>query len=219
MGNINFRYYNVQALVPVIIGLLLVLDLLFQGIGWVVNGLGTEFHFNAPGIIMLRVPTNGAIIMLFLKWYDKKLWKRKWLSWLVTVPNMNGRYKGELESSYQTNGSNTLLKCALEVSQMASSIGANLYMYNKNELKRTDSESILESLEATNDPNVYRLSFNHTNKGQLDQWGLKGHNGVTTLYYNITNRSFHGSYFNEPQRKTYGKITVLFDSDQLQHEY
>lgn len=219
MGNINFRYYNVQALVPVIIGLLLVLDLFFQGIGWVVNELGSEFHFNATGIILLRVPTNGAIIILLLKWYDKKLWKKKWLSWLVTVPNMNGRYKGELESSYQTNGSNTLLKCALEVSQMASSISVNLYVDNENKLKRTDSESILENLEPTKDSNVYRLSFNHTNRGQLDRWGLKEHNGVTTLLYNITNRSFHGSYFNEPKRKTYGKITVAFDSDQLQHKY
>ena len=98
-------------------------------------------------------------------------------------------------------------------------ISAKMYFKNEAPLKQTKSTSTLESIEKTEDENVYQLNFNHLNSGQREKGGLNRHEGVTMLLYNKTTKSFHGEYFNSPERGTHGNISIEYKSSKLQHKY
>lgn len=216
---LNLRYYNVKLLISVVILLFIGIDQLFHLTSWLLNEYWSFFKENADKIRFIKAPTNGVVIMALLAWYDRKLWNKKILNKLVKVPDMRGRYAGELISNYLTNGSNTEIDCVLEITQTASTIKANMYFENSDPLKQTKSISTLETIEGTEDNNIFQLNFNHTNSGQREKGGLNKHEGVTMLLYNRDNRSFHGEYFNSPERGTYGQISVGYESLKLQHKF
>lgn len=125
----HFRYYKSEKLILFLIGLTVL-------IGAFVTFVIHPCVEHAPDTIrnfivfteMFSVPFFISIVFLYIN-HDG--WKRWFCKWLIDVPDLNGRYEGQLESSFQTNGANTIIKCAVEVKQTASSITISAYFFNQ----------------------------------------------------------------------------------------
>src|SRR5688500_5649733 len=125
----SFKHYRATPLVILIIFLATAIDWLFLKI--------TPYLHDH----VIRAPSNAAIIALLITAYDKSLWRFPILRLLVTVPNLDGRYRGRLSSSY--NGNSIEKECVIEIFQTASK--TTIYLFANNEQKeRSYSKSVSE---------------------------------------------------------------------------
>ena len=141
----HFRYYKSEKLILFLIGLTVL-------IGAFVTFIVHPCVEHAPVTIrnfivfteMFSVPFFISIIFLYI---NQVGWTKNFLKWLIDIPNLNGRYEGQLESSYQTNGANTIMQCAVEVKQTASSITITAYFFNPITNENSKSDSVIELIE------------------------------------------------------------------------
>ena len=82
---IKFTYYKPQALIPLI------------GFLWAVSSW-TLSKLWGYGLLEGIGPT--AVVIFFLAFYDKFLWKLPLLKQINNIPNLNGTYEGEISYHY-----------------------------------------------------------------------------------------------------------------------
>lgn len=151
--------------------------------------------------------------------YDQYLWKLPVLSHLVTVPNIHGRYKGHLTSSY--DGVDNTVECRIEINQTASQLHVTGYFKGITG-DITSSNSIVQSIK-TGEDGFYHLYFVYDNSGSNVSGKLPAHKGLNYLKVirkeGTKKYKLSGNYFTDRDPQTKGEISVEFESKVLKGEF
>lgn len=201
----NFKYYKRGALLLFILVLSVILNSLMTILEPYINNVILLKQINDLLGVFSVVGLLG-----FVLWFVEKIgWKWYIFKWLIDVPNLNGRYKGKLISSYNNN---TEMDCIIEISQTASVI--KLYCYFGNLLNRElSSDSRSHTEEIICEPNgLHKLIYTFTNNSDI-AINLNDHEGAGTLSYYQDIKKLDGTYFN--RRGNSGKIEVTFEQKKL----
>jgi hypothetical protein len=201
----NFRYYKSKSLIVFVIILSILYSFLAE---YIDHLLPTDSTFRN---IWKYIDLFSTVSLLYLTmlFIDEIGWKLKMFKWLVDVPNLNGRYEGTLESTYQTGGANTKKICAMEIKQTASKIkifsyygdpGAN----NQTSIAYSHSEEIIQEEDGF-------FNVHHIFSGEPDtlEIQLNNHYGASYMKYFPDIKMLDGSYFNERTNKGTFRVTFM----------
>lgn len=211
INKMNFQYYRTKPLVIVILVLTGLVNYLLINVAAPVAN-----YFSLDGI---RLPSSLAIVTLILILYNQYAWKWPLLKLLVKVPNIGGRYKGEID--FEWEGVSGSKECVVEIFQTASSIKVCTY-YNNGDKEKTSSRSIVETIKKEDDEFFNIYLFYH-NAGTKENGKLDSHEGANVLRYHPAtkkNRSkLIGHYFTNRKIQTRGTIEVEFKSKKLKGKF
>ena len=206
----NFKYYKTSTLIPFILVMGVIYGVLS---GLIQESLKENAILNQINDYIGIFSTIG-LITLTLVFINQIGWKWNIFKWLIDIPNLNGRYKGELISSFSTVDGNHVIKdCVLEIKQSASSIHIFSYFGDKginNQSSRAYSVSE-EIIQETN--GLFQIFYIFTNEPDTLHTQLNNHLGTTKLKYYPDNKTLDGDYYN--QIKNIGTIKVTFEQKQL----
>ncbi|TDD94124.1 Cap15 family cyclic dinucleotide receptor domain-containing protein [Flavobacterium cellulosilyticum] len=205
----NFKYYKSKSLILFIIILSIVYSQLSKELDQL---LPTDSTFRE---IWKYVDLFSTFSLLFLTllFINEIGWKWKLFKWLVDIPNLNGRYEGTLESTYQTNGANTIKDCAIEITQTASKIKILSYYGDPETENQTSSgKSVSEEIYKEVDGFfiIYHIYLGEPNKLETH---LNVHSGSSSMKYHPDEKKLIGNYYNDRTNK--GKLEVTFKQKKL----
>ncbi|KAB2815600.1 Cap15 family cyclic dinucleotide receptor domain-containing protein [Phaeocystidibacter marisrubri] len=187
-------------------------------VGWLVDW---GISFLEQNSVSATPPATTALLLVILGLYDRFLWKLPLFQYMVDVPNMNGRYKGNL--NYTFNGKPGSPECTIEIVQTASKI--KICTYTKNHLGTvTESTSVAESI-VKDESDFYSIYFFYQNGGTKESNQLDSHEGANFLKFipanNRHNRlaKLKGHYFTNRQTQTKGEIEAEFEGNELKREF
>lgn len=200
----NLNHYDYKKLVIYVVILFLIESYILDLIKPAYESLGENLKrvIDISGLF-----GSLTLVYFFVEWYDKKLWKHfpSWIN-LVSVPDLNGFYTGDLISSHTEDGNRVQKKCEMTITQRASDIVVEM-RFTGSDGKPTESRSNAERI-IKNRNGSYTLLFVHENKGNYDDTAFNMHRGLTELKYDSKELSLIGSYFNDPHRKTHGELKL-----------
>lgn len=206
----NFKYYKTQNLIVFI----LVLSVIYNYLSGILEDFIKQYPFFQQIYSYVGVFSTLTLITLTVIMIDMIGWKFKIFKWLVDVPNLCGRYKGELISSYQSSPGVFVHKLfVMEIKQTASKL--IIYSYCGDLINNTLTSSAVSVSEQIisesneNSCNVYYIFSNET----APLLNLNNHAGTGKLKYFIDVKKFVGEYYN--QRGNTGKIEVVFEQKKL----
>lgn len=209
MTNFNFKYYKPTTLVGFIIISGTIINLL-------INYLTKEIQW----FTYFSFPSTSAIIIMFLGIYDKFLWKRKILNFLVWIPNIQGRYEGDIIFQLPISNETTTMKCIVLVKQTASLVKINSFFKNEDRTNSTPSESKVANIVKEED-NTFSLIFTYENKGTPGGNNFAPHYGTNQLKF-IDKRNeklLFGYYYTNRTPQTKGEMKVKLINNNLHHEF
>ncbi|MEO0037511.1 MAG: hypothetical protein RIQ59_722 [Bacteroidota bacterium] len=201
----NFKYYKTSALIPSI----LVLTVIFN---YVSNYIETAINKQQQLVEIysyIGVFSTISLITLTLTFINFIGWKWTIFKWLINIPNLNGRYTGELISSFlDVNGNPVVKDCTIEIKQSASSIHIFSYYGDKGTNIQTSlaysvSEELVEEKNG-----LFQLFYIFTNEPDTLLTQLNNHAGTAKFRYFPDILSLEGDYYN--QRKNIGTIKVKY---------
>jgi hypothetical protein len=191
----NFKYYKTERLIIFIIALTIV----FGTISMIIHHFVSELPDLPKHLILFTDAfTVPFFIGLILHFVNNNWWNTKYFTWLIKIPDLNGRYVGTLESSYQKEGSNipVILDCVLEIKQTASSIHIAGYFGNMNQkILSSSSNSVSEELVLERN-GFFRLYYIFTNETGGISEQLNNHSGTAKFLYYPDNKTLDGVYYN-----------------------
>lgn len=208
---LNFKYYKTTGLILVIIFLAIGIDLLLH-----------EFivpFLKSRNIEFMRAPGNVSLIAMLLTFYDKVLWKLPVFKMLIKVPNISGRYKGEIKYEFQdVKGKKD---CFIEIKQTASKIKIHSYFNNESN-EKTDSKSLVEDIRLEED-GFFDIYLFYLNNGNKINSTLDCHEGANKLRYIPKSKErkakLTGHYFTNRQIQTRGGIEAEYETKTLKGEF
>jgi hypothetical protein len=206
----NFKYYKSGALIPFILIMGVGYGLLSGKIQECLKGLDALTQINDyVGIFS----TIGLITLTFL-FINNIGWKWGVFKWLIDIPNLNGRYKGELISSYlDANGKPVIKDCVIEIKQTGSSIHVFSY-YGDKGTNTQSSRAYSVSEELVQEKNgLFQLFYIFTNEPDTLITQLNNHSGTSKFKYYPDIKTLDGDYYN--QRQNIGTIKVKFEQKKL----
>ena len=217
---LNFKYYKTQSLVLFTLLFAFVYSIMKKVI---VNNfslpvpkyLETDFAILLDTLGWLSPVFILSIILIVINEYG---WKYKAFKWLVDLPNLNGRYKGELVSSFKDKNGNSIVKdCIVEIKQNASSISVFSYYADKGTAKQT-SKARSVSEQIVKEPNGnFILHYIFTNEPDSMIEMLNKHNGTAKFIFFEDKKYLEGEYYNHRLNK--GTINVSFEQKKLLHRF
>ncbi|MEZ4966042.1 MAG: hypothetical protein R2791_12445 [Saprospiraceae bacterium] len=215
---LNFKYYNTGSLIVLILVLSVIYVMLKEGLGAIV-------HIPEP----LQIPLDAlneylgwvsplAFIGVVFFVINEYLWRYPWMNWLVDVPDLNGRYKGELVSSYVgTDGQQVKKECVLEITQNASAIHVYAYHADKGSTVQTSmAYSITEEIVKEKNGS-FTLYYLYANEPDSMIEALNKHNGTAKFIYLADKRQLVGEYYNHRLNK--GTMNLTFEGKKRFHRF
>lgn len=177
-----------------------------QSLGAYVDTLSQEnFLHYLSSVGVFEAPTTVAILFLLFWLLNNCVWKFPLINKIIGIPNLNGRYEGQLVSSHvedkQQNGTYPIV---IEIRQTL--ISVCIYVYTE----RSCSYSLIANI-CKNYHDNYELVYVYQNKTSAIQSDsdMRDHHGTAFLEVSDEGLSLDGSYFNNPrERGRYGKVNV-----------
>lgn len=171
--------------------------------------------FNTSGLV--QAPTMLGIVVACFWLLDNCLWKIFPLKYLFNIPNINGRYKGSLTSTFTCNNQeNGTYDIIIEMQQNLRGTKVRLYTAT------SSSFSLVEKLEK-NEHGAYELSYvyqNQTAALDVTNRDMRDHRGAAFLKIFDSGTCLEGNYFNNPRdRGRYGNLKVKRVSFALQGRF
>lgn len=167
----------------------------------------SNFFYYLYSVGALEAPTTVAILFFFFWIFSNCLWKTPGIKHLLGIPNLNGRYEGDLTSTHtENNEQNGTYKAVIEIKQSLTAI--NVFLYTED--KRSYSYSLMASLMQNNNYN-YELTYIYQNQTSAmgDDSDMRDHRGAAFLEIFDQGKKLSGTYFNNPrERGRYGVINV-----------
>lgn len=158
-----------------------------------------------PDVVMIYV----FISLFFTKW----AWKWKiFRGWLVPLPNLQGTWKGYLDSTWidpSTGLRASPKKIVLVIRQTFSTLSCVTFT------EESDTFSTTAQINQDDESGVFRLSYNYTNRPRSSVRDRSEiHDGAAILkIISEPKKKLKGEYWTS--RKTTGDISVEFVSDKL----
>ena len=206
----NFKYFKTSSLIPFILVLSVIFNIISKKIEGAINSNGTL------GEIYSYIGVFSTITLITITLSIINFWAWKWaiFKWLINIPNLNGRYTGELISSFTTPQGTPVRKiCVMEIKQTASKIYIHSYFGDVNPNAVTSSSQSV-SEELVSDTNgMFRLYYIFTNESNALQVQLNNHLGTARFRYFLDIKTLEGEYYN--QRMNFGTIKVVFEQETL----
>lgn len=201
----NFKYFNISALIAFVIILSIPASLVSDWIEKTVQDYPT-----AVEIYKYIDPLSTlGLITLTLLFINRIGWKWQIFKWLIDVPNLNGRYEGTLVSSYKGERKD----CVLEIKQTASHIHIFAYFGDLRTDEKT-SKSISVSEQIVQEKNgLYKVFYIFSNESDTLQIQLNNHEGTSKLSYYPDVKRLEGDYYN--QRGNTGTLNLTFKQKEL----
>lgn len=182
--------------------LLIVYGALLLGCLWIlgaVNGSGVW-----TGVTKLTLVATPTLILGEL--FRRVLWKWKWVQMIVRVPNLNGEWKGFLESTHVDAEGNTQPPIPITLKIVQSFTG--IYVFFKTDQMSSESESICANLTFHSELDRCRLIYSYRSEPAATA-GLDQHYGTTILDIDgLRPLSVRGNYFTDRKPQTKGVITL-----------
>lgn len=206
----NFKYYKSGSLIPFI---------LIMGVGYgLISRKVQEFLKEHEVLTQINdyigiFSTIGLITITFL-FINNIGWKWCSFKWLIDVPNLNGRYKGILISSFLDANSKAVTKdCVIEIKQTGSSI--HIFSYYGDKITNSQSSRAYSvSEELVHEKNgLFQLFYIFTNEPDTLISQLNNHSGTAKFKYYPDIKTLEGDYYN--QRQNIGTIKVTFEQEKL----
>lgn len=207
----NLRYYHTERLIITILILTFIITPISSFIeNYIskINELNTLYGY-------VGIFSTVSILILTLTLINNVLWKYKIFKWLVNIPDINGRYEGELISSFIDPLTNlpTKKKCVIEITQNASECKINSYYGDWNTNTQTsDAASVLEEIIKKSN-GIFEVFYVFSNTANALQNNLHNHIGTCNLKYFKDIKTLDGEYYN--QRGLKGTISVTFTQKEL----
>ncbi|PIT88664.1 MAG: hypothetical protein COU29_02765 [Candidatus Magasanikbacteria bacterium CG10_big_fil_rev_8_21_14_0_10_36_32] len=161
---------------------------------------------------VIQAPTTIVIIVFLFFIYESALWRIWPFKFIHRVPNINGRYRGEIESS--VNGGQKY-PTVIEIRQTLLNVSLSLFT------ERSSSYSALANL-IKNEHGGWTLNYIYRNtpRTMSTDIDMRMHEGCAML--NLLKddiQRLEGSYYNDSrERGTYGKIVcALENKDRIGH--
>ena len=189
---INFTYYKPDILIPVI-------GLLWTASSWSLSKLWGYGFLQGIG------PT--AIVVVILTIYDKWLWKFPLLNLINSIPDLNGKYNGEI--AFHWDGQDLSKACQLEIKQTCSiiKVKSSFSKEGENNSQSTSTDAFIK----TDDAGDQHLYFYYHNPGSNKNGDtLDPHDGmnVVEILKNKKNICLKGYYFTNRNPQTKGCVKV-----------
>ncbi len=184
--------------------------LFFAGLLPVLSVLMSWVFFSLVGSTPFWAETISPLVAygLLYSLFDKFAWRWKIFTSLgiTCFPDLRGRWKGTLRSSYKENGANVEIPCYLEILQTFSTIFIRSYY------ERSESESAVANFMDTNGQNY--LFYTYDNEpNSLKSGTMETHKGTVKLKCVKPERKLIGSYFNSIGN--HGEVTFEFERENL----
>lgn len=141
----------------------------------------------------------GSIATLLFLVYDRWAWAWPWIRWFTGKPNLNGTWRGELQSDFVRDGKQIdAIPTVIRIKQTDSTIYVTLFT--------GESSSITEQSELVREADDrWRLTFVYTNKPRAEVRSRSDqHQGLCELYIAGMDDRLSGNYFTS--RKTTGEM-------------
>uniref|UniRef100_UPI00404A0A52 Cap15 family cyclic dinucleotide receptor domain-containing protein n=1 Tax=Flavobacterium sp. TaxID=239 RepID=UPI00404A0A52 len=168
--------------------------------------------------VALWIAGSSSMLALIFTLFNKLvLWD--WVLKFLDIPKLQGKYEGELISSYHIDDDSSKphvkKHVKMEIDQNLNGFIVKATFYNRKSDKDYTSEtvSVSHNIVAIGNGN-YTINYLYRNTGnKLQKEHLKvtlnNHEGFSTLEYNPKTKSLCGSYFNDSQeRPSHGKLTL-----------
>lgn len=153
--------------------------------------------------ILIKIPwyfenlSPFAFYCVYFYFFDKVLWKMKLISYFIKIPNMNGKYVGILNSSFDEFKKD--YNASVNVKQTWTEIIITL----KTETSESNSHSATIIFK---NEKIYLL-YSYLNEPKNDSNNsMYIHYGTCTHVYDKEENTFNAEYYSDGSRKTYGRI-------------
>ncbi len=211
---VNFKYYKTKSLLILILGLYI-------------------FSAALKKVIdpMLHLPESLGEVMTLAGWLkpmaaislvffliNEYLWKYPFMKWLIDIPNLNGRYTGELTSSYIGADNQPVKKdCVIEIKQNASGIHVSTYYADKGSMVQTSKAGSFaeEIVKEKNGSFSLHYIFDNEPDSMID--ALAKHKGTAMFIYHADKKQLVGEYYNHRLNK--GTMNLTFEDKKCLHRF
>ena len=168
----------------------------------------SEIGLEAVTKLSYVVAIYSVLVIVFVNW----AWRlRIFKGWLVQSPNLQGTWKGTLESTWidpETKQKIPPKGVTLVIKQTLSTISCVMYT------DESESFSNTAQINEDDDSGIFRLSYNYTNRPKASvRERSEIHDGAAILKVNESERTLEGEYWTS--RKTTGEIRLEFFSKKL----
>lgn len=223
--NLNFKHYNTNGL----IGLVLVG---FPICIFITTKLGAYLGSIIPADLVplsesikhgLDICSPSLLFGLILKGINDKLWKYPVImKWLIDLPNLNGRYKGSLISSWiDLNNNGTInekaMDCVYEIKQDASLFVINTYFREQGTSKESSKGNMVSGEIVKQADDSFKIYFIFDNTPDILDKEKGAHRGTSVFTYYPDKKQLKGDYFND--RRNLGTINVIFQDKKLLYRF
>lgn len=211
MKNNYFQYYKPN----VIIGFIVILG---SGIGAIVTSLIKIFN-ESLDFSYYQYPTASVFIAILIYAIDKWLWQFIPFSYLFSIPDISGRYEGEIRYHNPKSNQYESKLCIVEIFQTGSKVKVSSFFQNPIGQEQTPSNSLIETV-VKNEDDTYSLIFTYRNQGIPG--GFAGHNGtnILKLIDNESGRFLKGVYYtNREPYQTQGRMEVKFITKKIKNDF
>lgn len=163
-----------------------------------INLLIVKIPYIEGAISITAISIFGVLYSLF----DKFIWKWEILNKLgiTKIPNLNGKWEGQFQSSYHEFKKDLPVTLVIEQSWSRICI--------KGKFNHSNSSSNTASIKANLGKEVKLLySYYNDKKTEYHKMGTSNHRGYANL--KINGKSMEGNYFNDPaNNKNWGKMKL-----------
>jgi len=194
MQNI-FKYYDQRFLVVFLLS-----------ISGLVGMITSELPSNISSYPLLSAPFLLSLCFIVI---DKFLWKYLPFKWLISVPNIAGKYEGHIYFINPITKKKGSKKCVMEIHQIASDIKIHArFLPNKVDEEETQSKSIMVNIFPSGDS--FDIVFNYENAGTPHSGKYPKHSGVNylSLIKNDDEIILKGYYYTNRTPQTRGEMKV-----------
>jgi hypothetical protein len=207
----NFKYYKTESLIIFIVALYFPCSFLSDWLEplfkkWTMVDSIVKMSHSFSTLTFMSI---GFVFVNEIGW-RLKIFNVKIFKWLVDLPNLNGRYKGRLISTYEDpeTGKPVSKECVIEIRQNASKIHLCSYFSDDDgKSPSSSSKSVLEQF-VREKSGFFKLYYIYENDTRFSEGEVRNHTGTSYFLYYPDIKTLQGDYYN--QRLNKGEFSVEF---------
>jgi SMODS-associating 2TM, beta-strand rich effector domain len=202
----NFKYYKTEFLIIFIVALYFPCSFLSE---WL-EPIFKRWTMIDSIVKMSHSFSTLTLMSIGFIFVNEVGWKLKIFKWLVDLPNLNGRYKGRLLSTFldPDTGKTISKECVIEIRQNASRIHLSAYFSDDGAKSPSSSSHSVSEQLVRERSGFFKLYYIYVNDTGFLEGEVRNHTGTSYFLYYPDIKTLHGDYYN--QRLNKGEFSVVF---------